>query len=188
MENFPNYDYPYKPACAGYHDCGCSPYVYTPPVIPTYSYETDWLANKVKVKKLHKDAIIPTKAYEGDACFDLYSLIDIEITGGNREIVPTGIAIELPDGYEAQIRPRSSTFKRGFHVQFGTVDSGYRGDVGILITPFNTPRHSMPRVKIKKGQRIAQMKIAWTPTFELEEVDELTKTDRDEKGFGSSGV
>lgn len=88
----------------------------------------------VKVKKLHKDAIIPKRAHASDSGFDLYALEDAVIEPGETALVKTGLAFELPEGYEMQIRPRSGiTLKTKLRVQLGTVDSGYAGEVGVIV-------------------------------------------------------
>ena len=88
----------------------------------------------IKVKKLHKDAIIPKRAHASDAGFDIYALEDKLIEPGETALVKTGLAFELPPGYEMQIRPRSGiTLKTKLRVQLGTVDSGYAGEVGVIV-------------------------------------------------------
>lgn len=88
----------------------------------------------IKVKKLHKDAIIPTKAHASDAGFDIYALEDTIIEPGETALIKTGLAFELPPGYEMQIRPRSGiTLKTKLRVQLGTVDAGYRAEVGVIV-------------------------------------------------------
>ena len=88
----------------------------------------------IKVKKLHKDAIIPKRAHSGDAGIDLYALADTIIEPGETALIKTGLAFELPPGYEMQIRPRSGiTLKTKLRVQLGTVDSGYAGEVGVIV-------------------------------------------------------
>ena len=88
----------------------------------------------IKVKKLHKDAIIPKRAHASDAGFDIYALEDKLIEPGETALIKTGLAFELPEGYEMQIRPRSGiTLKTKLRVQLGTVDSGYAGEVGVIV-------------------------------------------------------
>ena len=85
-------------------------------------------------KRLSDDAILPTKAHPTDSGFDLYASDDVIIEPGETVIVPTGIAVELPPGYEAQIRPRSGvTAKTKLRVQLGTIDNGYRGEIGVIV-------------------------------------------------------
>lgn len=110
----------------------------------------------------------------------------IEIKPGGRCLIPTGLFIALPKGYEAQIRPRSGlALKHGLTVlnSPGTIDADYRGEVGIVLV--NTSNHP---VRIKDGERIAQMIIAKHETIEWEAVEELPPTERGEGGFGHTGV
>jgi dUTP pyrophosphatase len=89
---------------------------------------------RVKIKRLHDASVIPQYAREGDAGFDLVAVEDTVIEPGETKIVPTGIAISLPPGYEAQIRPRSGiTVKTKLRVQLGTIDSGYVGEIGVIV-------------------------------------------------------
>lgn len=88
----------------------------------------------VNIKRLSADATTPTYAHSTDACFDLYAAEDVIIEPGETALVPTGLAFEIPPGYEMQIRPRSGiTLKTHLRVQLGTVDSGYAGEVGVIV-------------------------------------------------------
>ncbi|WP_024427719.1 dUTP diphosphatase [Bacillus safensis] len=88
----------------------------------------------VNIKRLSADATTPTYAHSTDACFDLYAAADVIIEPGETALVPTGLAFEIPSGYEMQIRPRSGiTLKTPLRVQLGTVDSGYAGEVGVIV-------------------------------------------------------
>ncbi|MGY5858731.1 MAG: dUTP diphosphatase [Candidatus Thorarchaeota archaeon] len=141
---------------------------------------------QVRVKRLNPDAKIPKAAKIGDVAFDLYSVIDYEIQPGERYAVPTGIAIEIPAGYEGQVRPRSGlALKEGITVLNtpGTIDSGYRGEVKTIMI-----NHSDKPFQITKGMRISQLAIRPVPDVEFIEVEELSDTDRGEGGFGSTGV
>jgi len=141
---------------------------------------------QIRVKRLNPEAKIPKTAKQGDVAFDLYSVIDYELQPGERYAVPTGIAIEIPIGYEVQVRPRSGlALKEGITVLNtpGTIDSGYRGEVKtILINHGDVPFH------ITKGMRISQLAVRPVPEVEFIEVDELSDSDRGEGGFGSTGV
>src|SRR5690606_23673394 len=89
---------------------------------------------KVGFKRLNDNAIIPTKAYPTDSGFDLYASEDVIIEPGETVVVPTGIAVELPPGYEATVRPRSGiTAKTKLRVQLGTIDNEYRGEIGVIV-------------------------------------------------------
>ena len=140
----------------------------------------------VRVKRLHPDAVIPKAARRGDVAFDLYSVIDYKLEPGERYAVPTGIAVEIPQGYEGQVRPRSGLAMRdGITVLNtpGTIDSGYRGEVKTIIM-----NHGTTPFKITKGMRISQLAIRPVPDVQFIEVDELSDTERGEGGFGSTGT
>lgn len=140
---------------------------------------------EVKVKKLHPDAVIPAYQKFGDSGFDFHALHDVEIPGGTAVIVPTGLAMAIPFGNELQIRPRS-----GMSLKYpiivanspGTVDSGYRGEIGIILRNLG-----FETITIKKGMRIAQGVIAPYILAEFTESEELEDTDRGSAGFGSTG-
>ncbi len=141
---------------------------------------------QVRVKRLTPEAKIPKAAKVGDVAFDLYSVIDHKIEPGARYAVPTGIAVEIPPGYEGQVRPRSGlALKEGITVLNtpGTIDSGYRGEVKTIMI-----NHSDVSFQITKGMRISQLAIRPVPKVTFTEVDELSDTDRGEGGFGSTGV
>lgn len=145
---------------------------------------------RVKVKKLNKDVGIPKYAKPGDSGFDLVAAEDTIIWPGETKVVQTGLAFEIPPGYELQVRPRSGmTRNTKLRVVLGTVDSGYRGEVGVLVD--NTERPISLNMKahvIEKGTRIAQGVIAPVVTAHFVEVDELSESDRGTGGFGSTGV
>lgn len=142
---------------------------------------------KINLKKLNENAVLPSYATQGSAGMDLYANIPhgLTIQPLERLIVPTGISIELPTGFEAQIRPRSGTaIKLGVTVinSPGTIDSDYRGEIKVgLINLSNQP------VVILPGDRIAQMVVAKHETVEWELASELSTTDRGTGGFGSTG-
>ena len=141
---------------------------------------------EIRVKRLNPEARIPKAAKKGDVAFDLYSVIDYEIKSGERYAVPTGIAVEIPVGYEGQVRPRSGlAMKEGLSVlnSPGTIDSGYRGEVKTIII-----NQGDTSFQITKGMRISQLAIRPVPEVTFIEVDELSDTDRGEGGFGSTGV
>lgn len=140
----------------------------------------------LKIRKVNPEAKVPFYAHEGDAGLDLFSVDDIIINPMERKLVRTGIQIQLPSNTEAQIRPRSGlALKNGITVLNtpGTIDEGYRGEIGIiLINLGNEP------FEVKKSMKIAQMVIKPVIKPEIEEVNELSETDRGEGGFGSTGV
>lgn len=142
---------------------------------------------RIKVKKLSDDALVPKIAHLGDAGVDLYSTENKSIGPNCVELVHTGIALEIPYGYEGQVRPRSgNALKKRYTVLNtpGTIDSGYRGEIGVIV--YNADCNKT--VDIHKSDRIAQLVINEIPTpLIFEEVDELDNTDRGTGGFGSSG-
>lgn len=145
---------------------------------------------KVKIKRMPnlKDYSFPTYASLGSAGMDLVAAIDanIVIKPLERKLVPTGIAIELPMGYEAQIRPRSGlALKNGISVPNspGTIDSDYRGEICVILINL-----SAQDVLITPGMRVAQMVIAQYTQVTWDEVEELSSSERGEGGFGSTGT
>jgi dUTP pyrophosphatase len=141
----------------------------------------------LRVRKLNPAAHLPKRANPGDSGLDLTYVGQkpIVIWAGMRALVPTGIALEVPRGWEIQIRPRSGlALKHGITVLNtpGTIDSGYRGEVGVIL--INT---SQETVTIKPGDKIAQAVPAWVPAVEVEEVEELSDSVRGAGGFGSTG-
>jgi len=140
---------------------------------------------KVKIQKISEDAIIPHYAHEDDAGMDLYSTKECIIGPNHRILVGTGIKIEIPKGYEMQIRPKSGlALKEGITVLNtpGTIDAGYRGEVGIIIV-----NHSSRIYKIERGQKIAQAVFNKIEKVQLVE-SELSQTKRGAGGFGSTGI
>ena len=151
--------------------------------------------NIIKVKKLIKDAKLPKKGREGDACYDLWTSEDVEVRGYETIAIPTGIAIELPTDYEAEVRPRSGISLKGVEgvwsgiknnfvcsVIQGTIDSNYRGEIKIIfrnedLFDFTIPKHT----------KLAQMKINKVYDMQMVEVEELSDSVRGNQGFGSSG-
>lgn len=139
---------------------------------------------ELRIKRLSPDAIIPTRAKPGDSGLDLHATEDVWIPSGARRMVGTGIAIELPPGYEAQVRPRSGLAHRsGVMAALGTIDNGYRGELKVNL--FN---HSYDSYRVLQGERIAQLVIAPVALLGVVAVEELTETERGADGFGSTGV
>ena len=129
--------------------------------------------------------LFPVKAHEDDAAFDLRARCDMVLTPGKSTLVPAGFKMELPVGFEAQIRPRSGlALKHDLMLTNspGTIDAGYRGEVGVIM--YNAGKVDFA---ISRGDRIAQMVICRLPEVELSRVAELSESDRGEGGFGSSG-
>jgi len=139
---------------------------------------------KIRIKKLHPDAILPTYAHGAleDAGLDLRAMERVVLKPGSSAGVATGLAIALPPGYEAQVRPRSGmALKHSITVNFGTIDPGYRGEIRVVM--FNL---SHADYVIEAGDRIAQLIVARYEAIEWEE-SELGDSARGAGGFGSSG-
>ena len=140
-------------------------------------------------KKLSPTAITPTKAHTTDAGFDLYADEEVILKYGETTAILTNIAIELPEGYVADVRPRSGlTLNTGLRVHYGTVDSGYRNGIGIICENGDHGALCNRTVRIKKGQKIAQLVILPIPEITLQEVEELSSSERGVNGFGSTGI
>ena len=136
----------------------------------------------VKIK-LCDNGVLPTYAHIGDACCDCYAAEDLTIAYGQWAKVKLGFCLELPSGYEAQIRPRSGLASKGVVCALGTIDSNYRGEVCAII--YN---NSFDDFEIKFGDRICQMKIERVEPVVFKEVEELSDTLRGCNGFGSTGI
>jgi len=139
---------------------------------------------KIRIKKLHPDAVLPVYAHgaEEDAGVDLRSVERVVLSPHKSHGVATGLAIELPSGYEAQVRPRSGmALKHSVTVNFGTIDPGYRGEIRVIM--FNLGSEDYV---IEKGDRIAQLVVAKYEAIQWEE-GELGDSVRGVGGFGSSG-
>jgi len=139
----------------------------------------------VSIRRLRPDAHLPDQAYEGDAGMDLAACEAVTIEPGERAVVPTGLAIEIPDGYAGFVQPRSGLAVRhgiGIVNTPGLIDSGYRGEIRVVL--INTVREE--RFTVEPGMRIAQLVIVPVAAARLVEVDELAASDRGSRGFGSS--
>ena len=140
----------------------------------------------VLVRRLDPDIALPSYAHPGDAGLDLVTTVDAVVPPGERVLLPTGIAIALPEGYAAFVHPRS-----GLAVKFGvslvnapgTIDAAYRGEIAVSLVNLD-PRDA---VTLRRGDRIAQLVIQQVALAVLHEVDTLPGSDRGEGGFGSSG-
>jgi len=142
---------------------------------------------QLKIKRLHPHAKLPKRATPGSTGFDLFACLEekgrVMLMGTQPKLIPTGIAIEVPKGYDVQIRPRSGLSAKGVGVTFGTIDSDYRGE--ILVTMYLFDPNST--FEIKHGDRVAQMVVGTTADLPLVEVEELTPTERGPGGHGSTG-
>ena len=140
----------------------------------------------VSVQKLAADAVVPKYAHDGDAGVDLYSAINLNLKPGERALVPTGLKMAIPSGYEGQVRPKSGLeLKHGITMLNtpGTVDAPYRGEVGVIVINHD----QSAAYEIKKGEKIAQMVFNKVEYVTFTEVPELDATTRGEGGFGSTG-
>ncbi|HEY2940205.1 MAG TPA: dUTP diphosphatase [Gaiellaceae bacterium] len=140
---------------------------------------------ELPVRRLREDAILPERAYSGDAGLDLAACDRHDLGPGERAVVGTGLAVAIPDGFAGFVQPRSGLAARhGISVVNapGLVDSGYRGEIRVVL--LNTDRRE-PFV-VEPGMRIAQLVVLPVPDLELVEVDELPESERGVRGFGSS--
>ena len=145
----------------------------------------EWGTIELAVKRLHDEAVLPTRAYEGDAGLDLSASERVELGPGERAVVSTGLAVAIPDGHAGLVQPRSGLAARhGIAVlnSPGLVDAGYRGELKVVL--LNTDRSE--RFVVEPGMRIAQLVIVAVALSEPREVTELPPSERGEKGFGSS--
>jgi dUTP pyrophosphatase len=149
----------------------------------------------VKFYRMDSDVKLPRRVYINDACWDVYSNMDLMIRGREKKLVSTGLKVAIPPGWELQIRPRSGLAVKERIIVLntpGTIDSGYLGEIKIILykmPPFNMSKIYEPTY-IKKGDRIAQMALKPVYNMKLLEVateEMLGETDRGEGGFGSTG-
>ncbi len=142
---------------------------------------------ELQICRLRPDAVVPARAYAGDAGLDLASCELVELAPGERATVGTGLAVAIPEGHAGFVQPRSGlAMRHGIALvnSPGLIDSGYRGELRIVV--LNTDRHEP--FTIEPGMRIAQLVVMRLPEFELVEVDELPGSERGVRGFGSSRV
>ena len=140
---------------------------------------------KIKFRRLHEDAMIPAYKHDDDACCDLYTIEDMVLNPGDRALMRTGVAIEIPTGWEVQIRPRSGiALAHGLSVLNapGTIDSQYRNELMVLLINLG----GLP-VEITKGDRIAQMCLKPVYKMNFIEVESLSDSERGLGGWGSTG-
>ena len=137
------------------------------------------------IQKVRPNAVVPARAYSGDAGLDLSACERVELAPGERALVPTGLAVAIPEGYAGFVQPRSGlATKHGISIVNtpGLVDSGYRGE--LLVNLVNTDREET--FVVEPGMRIAQLVILELPEVELVEVEALPDSERGVRGFGSS--
>ncbi len=138
----------------------------------------------LRVCKLRPNARLPERATPQASGLDVYACLDAPLAlGPAPQLVPAGVAIEFPAGYDVQVRPRSGLSSRGVGVAFGTVDADYRGELFVTMWTFGT----LDSHELHDGDRIAQLVVATLAPVRIAEVDELTPTDRGEAGHGSTG-
>jgi dUTP pyrophosphatase len=140
---------------------------------------------KLAFRRLRPDAVLPQRAYEGDAGLDLVARERVELAPGERAVVGTGIAVVIPEGHAGFVQPRSGLAARhGISIVNtpGLVDAGYRGELRVIL--LNTDA-TEPFV-VEPGMRIAQLVVVPVASFEIVELDELPDTERGVRGFGSS--
>jgi len=134
------------------------------------------------VKRLHKDAKLPVRKSYGAAGYDVYSVQEVTLEPNEYKMVPTGIAMTVPDGTYGQLAPRSGLASKGVHVGAGVVDIDFTGEVKVLLINLSTIR-----VSFEKHERISQLILHKIEIPEVEEVTELGLTIRGDHGFGSTG-
>ena len=140
---------------------------------------------EVAIQRLREDVAVPARAYSGDAGLDLAACDRVELGPGERAVVPTGLAVAIPDGYAGFVQPRSGLASRhGISVVNapGLIDSGYRGEIRVVL--LNTDRRET--FTVEPGMRIAQLVVLPVPELELVETEELPESERGVRGFGSS--
>lgn len=141
---------------------------------------------EIKIKSLDKNLPLPRYAHNGDAGCDLYSRVDIEVKPGDRALIPTGIAISVPDGYAGFVQPRSGlALKHGISIvnSPGTIDSKFRGEVGVILINLD-PREVF---RVNRGDKVAQLVVQKVENATFRLVEELDETERGVGGFGSTG-
>ena len=139
---------------------------------------------KIKFQKILEKAIIPHYAHPGDAGMDVFSAEETIIKAGERKSVRTGIKMGLPEGFAGLVWDKSGlALKNGIKTMAGVIDSGYRGEIGIVLINLG-----QSDFKIEKGQKIAQMLVQKVERMEIKETKELSETKRGEGCFGSTGL
>jgi len=142
---------------------------------------------ELPIQRLRVDAVLPERAYAGDAGLDLAACERVELAPGQRAVVGTGLAVAIPEGHAGFVQPRSGLADRhGISIVNapGLIDSGYRGELKVIL--LNTD--AAERFVVEPGMRIAQLVVLELPELELVELDELPATERGARGHGSSGA
>ena len=141
---------------------------------------------RVLVRRLYDDLPLPSYAHPGDAGADLVAAVDVELAPGERAVVPTGVAIALPEGYAAFVHPRSGlAAKHGLSLVNapGTIDAGSRGEIKVIVVNLDPAQ----RIALRRGDRLAQLVVQRVERADFVVVDELPDSVRSEGGFGSTG-
>jgi len=144
------------------------------------------MALKIKLKRLDPSLPLPSYAYDTDAGCDLYSRIDVDLKPSERILIPTGIEIAIPEGYAGFIQPRSGlALKHGISMvnSPGLIDSGYRGEVSVILINQDAKK----TFRVRRGDKICQLVIQKVEKPQFQVVDSLDETERGKGGFGSSG-
>lgn len=136
----------------------------------------------LKIKRIHKEAKLPSYSHQGDAGLDVFSVVDCTLKSQEVRAIPTGIQMAIPKGFVGLVWDKSGLSLKGVHRMAGVIDSGYRGEVKVVMVNL-----SQQPFEIKKGMKIAQILIQPVTGVKVVEVEELEKTARGEKGFGSTG-
>lgn len=142
---------------------------------------------QLRIKRLDSGLPLPSYAHEGDAGMDLYAAEDVSIAPGHRVLVPTGIAVAIPEGHAGFVQPRSGlAIRLGLSLVNtpGLIDSHYRGEIKVIAVNLDP----LATIEMARGDKIAQLVIQRVARCELAEVDELDETARGEGGFGSTGT
>ena len=140
---------------------------------------------RLVVKRLDPAARLPERAHPGDAGLDLSAAADVDVPAGGARLVGTGLAVELPPGTEGQVRPRSGLALRHAVTVLnapGTIDAGYRGEVGVLLV-----NHGREAFRVRRGMKVAQLVVTPVVDVEVVEADALSESPRAGGGFGSTG-
>lgn len=137
---------------------------------------------QLKIKKLHTDAKLPTRAHSYDAGIDLYTYQIVTINPNETKMIPTGIALEIPENYVGLVWDKSSIGAKGIKTLGGVIDAQYRGEINILLHNLNDTAYTF-----EAGHKVAQILIQKVEFPELIEVEELSDTTRSDGGFGSTG-
>lgn len=142
---------------------------------------------EVQIKQIDKDLPVPTYAYMEDAGCDLYSSMDVLLAPGERKLIPTGVAVAIPEGYAGFVQPRSGlAANHGISIVNtpGLIDSHYRGEIKVILINLDKEK----TFRVARGDKIAQLVIQKVESVRFQVVEELNETARGAGGFGSSGV